>query len=225
MGKHTLPMNNKWTKEETEYLVKTYPHWGTTKIVKDLSIDLGRAMHKAFKMGLKMLPKSERKCIECNQNPQLDRWFTCRKCFNAQRKIKRRTRELSDTERFTDIVRSCRYRSQKQCGIKCDLTVDFLKKLYEEQNGLCFYSKLPMVFRQYGNGRNAYSISIDKKDGKKGYTKKNVVLCCWAANAGKYNFTIDEYVKFCKSVADNFNNEITRSLSSSLQRRFVQTPV
>jgi hypothetical protein len=56
----------------------------------------------------------------------------------------------------------------------------------------------------YGKGRSPYSVSLDQKKPSKGYTKNNVVLCCWAVNSGKSNLSIKEYINICKAVTKKY---------------------
>jgi hypothetical protein len=101
------------------------------------------------------------------------------------------------SERFNELLRSARKRS----SIKCDIDIKHLFKLWDDQKGLCYYSGLPMKFSKYGDGRNMYSVSPDQLIADGGYTKTNVVLCCWAVNAGKNSFPINEYINLCRAVA------------------------
>lgn len=189
---------NLWNKEQVEFLKETYSHWGTSKVVETFGIDLMRARHKADKLKLKMLPKSERLCIECQSGFQKKREYVCQECFNKNRKIYRRTAKFSMLQRFKEMVRAYKYRSDN-----CDIDAQFLIELYNKQNGLCHYSKLPMAFTKYGTGRNPYSVTVDQIIPKAGYTKNNVVLCCMAVNSGKSWLSVKEYVDVCKAVVYN----------------------
>lgn len=189
-----------WQTLEVAYLKKTYPHCGTVLFTKKFpNIPLCKVRSKCNKMGLTELPKKERVCIECGCFPQLDRYFLCRSCFNMERKKRRRTYSFSQRSRFLELLRTCRYRSKEPC----DLTVEFLELLWQQQGGLCFYSGLPMVFEGYGRGRNPFSLSIDRKDSSRGYKKDNVVLCCWSVNAGKHFMSVEEYVAVCEAVVQH----------------------
>jgi hypothetical protein len=189
---------NQWSREQIEFLKETYPHWGTLKIVEKFGIDLMRARHKADKLKLKMLPKSKRLCVECNSGYQKQREYVCQECFNKRRKIQRRNSPVSILQRFKEMVRAYKHRSDK-----CDIDAEFLVDLYNKQNGLCHYSKIPMTFTKYGTGRNPYSVTVDQVMPGAGYTKNNVVLCCMAVNSGKSWLSVKEYVDVCKKVVDN----------------------
>ena len=89
---------------------------------------------------------------------------------------------------FRDRVNRLRIRAS---GIVCDLVVDDLTALYRSQNGLCFYTDVPMEI-QKGNGKNRHSVSIDKIVPDLGYIRGNVVLCTYRSNAIKRDITLDE---------------------------------
>ena len=61
-----------------------------------------------------------------------------------------------------------------------DITHDYLIELFNNQKGLCAYSKIPMQFGTYLE--NNWTVSIERKDPLKGYTKDNVCLICWEFN-------------------------------------------
>ena len=82
-------------------------------------------------------------------------------------------------------------RRAKEQGVPCDLTGDFLEALWQEQDGLCFYTDYEMVWR-VGSGLTINSLSVDKIIPERGYVQSNVVLCTHRANTIKNNLTLDE---------------------------------
>lgn len=188
-----------WSEDEVSFLKETYPHFGTRSFLQKFPhINPMAARIKANTLMLRRLPQDQRRCLTCNQKPQMPRYFVCHECFKSQRKIARRTYNVSRDSRFRELLRTSRYRSRD----KSDLSVAFLNELWDKQAGLCFYSGLPMILKKFGTGRSPYSVSIDRKDSSIGYLKNNTVLCCWAVNAGKNNFSIEEYVKICSAVVN-----------------------
>ncbi len=87
----------------------------------------------------------------------------------------------------------------KRKNMNFDLTEEFLQKLYQMQNGKCYYSHIELDLQR---GNSDHSISIDRKDSSKGYTLDNVVLCSWAVNIMKSNLN-DEEFKFIISAIYN----------------------
>lgn len=80
-----------------------------------------------------------------------------------------------------------------------DLDLDFLIKLYNEQDGKCAYTKFPMQ----RIGRSNMSISVDRIDSDKGYVKGNVVLCLTCINLMKHKCSTNDFVRFCRIISEN----------------------
>ncbi len=66
-----------------------------------------------------------------------------------------------------------------------------LKKQYEEQNGLCYYTNLPLDATGY-QMNNQYCFVVDRIEPDKGYVLGNMVFCCNAINKIKSSFSIEE---------------------------------
>jgi dUTP pyrophosphatase len=92
---------------------------------------------------------------------------------------------------------SYRYRAQEN-GWDFDLDYKFLMELYEKQKGLCFYSKLPM---KLDGARDYDTLSLDRVDSTKGYTKDNVVLCLFCVNVFKSNYDLSALKKVFYSLS------------------------
>lgn len=76
---------------------------------------------------------------------------------------------------------------------------EYLCELWDNQDGKCYYSGLSMTYDR----NDLYTVSIDRIDSSKGYIIGNVALTCWAINNMKNSHTIEEFVYFCKTVADH----------------------
>lgn len=96
--------------------------------------------------------------------------------------------------------------AKKRAIPSSDLTTEYMVELWNNQKGKCYYSGIEMVPHVNGTGRSPYSPSIDRVVPSKGYVKGNVVWTCWACNAGKSIFSVEEYVSTCQAVVDNFKN-------------------
>lgn len=73
-----------------------------------------------------------------------------------------------------------------------DLTTDFLKDQWSNQNGCCFYSKIPLKF----SSTSLVGAQLDRIIPQKGYVKDNVVWCSKAVNSLKSNASIQEFTDF-----------------------------
>ena len=93
-------------------------------------------------------------------------------------------------ERYSHIKQS----SKKKNIIFSISKEDFIKQ-YNNQNGLCFYTDLPMICL-YGHGKQRDAVSVDKIIPEKGYAKGNVVFCLNRINMAKHDFSLEEIQKW-----------------------------
>lgn len=89
-----------------------------------------------------------------------------------------------------------------------DLTIEFIWELFEQQEGRCKLSGLPIVLdTSLGslnkNGYQKGTASLDRIDSSKGYTKGNVQWLHKEINQMKSCRTDKEFIYFCKAVALN----------------------
>lgn len=97
---------------------------------------------------------------------------------------------------FRFRVSAARHRCKKK-KLPFDITEDFIKELWNKQNGKCYYSGIDMIIDK----RNTpHSMSLDRKDSAKGYTQDNVVLTSFAINTMKLNFSISEFLEIIKAL-------------------------
>ena len=69
------------------------------------------------------------------------------------------------------------------------------------QNGLCYYSGLIMKSEGNASGFQVWQRpSIDKKIPSMGYTKGNIVWCCFSINAFKQDLTDVEFYEKLKTI-------------------------
>lgn len=84
-----------------------------------------------------------------------------------------------------------------------DITLEYLKQLWNKQEGKCALTNFPMSYQQSNGKRNPYSLSIDKIDPNKGYEVGNVQFVCFAANMMKGELSLSELKKFCQAIINN----------------------
>ena len=89
----------------------------------------------------------------------------------------------------------------KKTGLLFDLTQDYLRQLWEQQKGHCFYSGLPIGLER--NGCQWELASLDRKTPGLGYVMNNVVWTTRLINTSKGQRTAEEFIAFCKKVAYN----------------------
>ena len=79
-------------------------------------------------------------------------------------------------------------------NIEIDVDFDFIKNLWDKQNGLCYYTGIKMVFSGRIDRFQSWDCpSLDRKDPSKGYTKNNLCWCIFAVNSFKNSLTEKEF--------------------------------
>jgi hypothetical protein len=119
-------------------------------------------------------------------------------CDNSCSSLDMNHDDLTPFRRFAESAR----KTSKRKGLKTDITVEFLKQLYQQQNGICPYSGLRMILSpsKYREDRSVFNASLDRIDSSKGYVKGNVEFTCVLVNFGKNTFSKTEVEDFFRKV-------------------------
>jgi len=83
-----------------------------------------------------------------------------------------------------------------------DIDLIYLLNLYEQQQGRCALSGVPMTYLA-GNGRVATNISIDRIDSSAGYVRGNVQFVCNVVNRMKQDLPQNEFFVWCRRVLEH----------------------
>ncbi len=86
-----------------------------------------------------------------------------------------------------------------------NLTIDYLKTLWEKQEGVCPFTNWKLILPYDCDGALQTDISnasLDRIDNSKGYIVDNVRFVCVMANFARNKFTDDQLLEFCKAVAN-----------------------
>jgi signal recognition particle GTPase len=94
------------------------------------------------------------------------------------------------------------------------LTVEDIKEIYNKQNGLCYWFKVPLIPSLIK--KHPQQPSLDRLDNSKGYVKDNVVLSCYAANIGRNETNPDIWLDFL-DVMFNKTNKTKDKINKSIQ--------
>ncbi len=101
-------------------------------------------------------------------------------------------------------------RRVKSNGRECNITLEYLKQLWEKQGGRCPYTgwkldNLQTTTEWDSNVLHPKTASLDRIDSRKGYVFGNVQFVSVMANYAKRDFLEEELLKFCAAVF-NVNN-------------------
>jgi len=150
--------------------------------------------------------ETQKKCSKCSVIKNLDDFYTtqrghrCKECLLEGFKQKeRRVRLWQNT-----LLHDSKHRKTNHT-----LTVSDINEMFNNQNGLCYWFNIPLV--PSNKPKHPQQPSLDRLDRNKGYTKDNVVLCCYSANIGRNENDLDTWVQFLellKGTQNISNNNI-----------------
>jgi len=120
----------------------------------------------------------------------------CRDCARTYQREVYRTFEGQMKHR----VRAARGRAQR-FGLDFDLAVQDLLELWDEQDGKCAISGLPMVIDSgEEKGKQAFRPSVDRIVPKRGYVRGNIRLVTTIVNFGINKWGLDPFLAMCEGV-------------------------
>lgn len=98
------------------------------------------------------------------------------------------------------------YRSKKK-GVKSDLTLEYLKELWNKQDGICPYTgikmELPRTTADEHIKKTPTKASLDQIIPSKGYIKGNVEFVCYSVNVAKNDFSKQQMINFINQIKDS----------------------
>lgn len=154
----------------------------------------------------------QKQCSKCGESKGLTEFYEkqrggkCKECvLQRGREYKKRTRLDPDFRKIegkkqkerrvrlwqNTLIHDSRYR-----GIKNNLTVDDINEMFDNQNGLCYWFKIPLI--PSNKHKHPQQPSLDRLDRNKGYIKDNIVLTCYSANIGRNENDLDTWLEFLK---------------------------
>jgi len=165
------------------------------------------------------------KCYECQKEFSLktkefrrkvkngrpvDRFFCSRSCTSSHANRFHTTRRVPASQwgnqyskkgEFAEILKRCRTRAKK-AGKPFDIDDDYLIEIWEKQNGLCSYTKIPMIKPKWNSKKQPNLASLDRIDSSNGYVKGNVQFVCYSINIAKNDFTEEQFLPFIKMLME-----------------------
>jgi len=83
----------------------------------------------------------------------------------------------------------------KERGVKFHVNLDYIKKLYDLQGGMCAYTGEEMLIST-GKGLLDKTLSFDRFDNSKGYEAGNILLCTRLINSVKNNLSLEMFSEY-----------------------------
>ena len=148
-------------------------------------------------------------CKICGETKTIDNFYKSQRSMKCKDCTLQMTREYKKERRKNLEFRKSEGIKQKERRVRLwqntlindskrgrehDLTVNDINEIYERQNGLCYWFKVPLI--PSNKLKHPQQPSLDRLDGNKGYTKNNVVLSCYSANIGRNENNIDVWQNF-----------------------------
>lgn len=119
-----------------------------------------------------------------------------------EQKLSKRAESLRYNNSISKIL-NYRIKKAKQRANKFkmdfNLDLDYLTKVFNTQNGKCFYSQRKLDL----GSNNQNTITIDRINSDFGYVKGNVVLCCFCVNSAKNELSMEEFNLLIKDLFMN----------------------
>jgi hypothetical protein len=153
-----------------------------------------------------------KKCSICQTEKELKDFYTsqrgtkCKECIlkitREYKRDKRKDKEFKELEgqkqkeRRVRLWQNTLIHDSKHRGIENTLTINDINELFEKQNGLCYWFKIPLI--PSNKHKHPQQPSLDRLDRNKGYVKDNVVLTCYSANIGRNENDLDTWMEFLK---------------------------
>jgi hypothetical protein len=101
---------------------------------------------------------------------------------------------------FRYYLRNCQKRFQE-----CNLTLEYLQQVWEQQDGFCPYSKVKLILNTHclRHPDKRFTASLDRIDSTKGYITGNVQFTSMAINYLKNTMSHQETIEFLQLLAKN----------------------
>lgn len=127
----------------------------------------------------------------------LDKERQRQKLYRRNNKVKVQEQRKEYNKRWNARLKSRFIRWQRGAGQR-DIPFDLTLEQLESMPLICYYTGETLTLE--GNKWN--TISLDRLDSSKGYTKDNVVYCCVFVNLMKHELSYDQLIDTCKSILD-----------------------
>lgn len=132
----------------------------------------------------------------------------CRDCEKIERKVNRTPDYRKEYKLRKQALDPVKFHIQERISTwrkkanNPELSVEFLVGLWGMQQGMCYYTKQPMVLTGTTSTRwdNA---SLDRLNPKLGYIEGNLVWCTYRANSMKGQLNLPDFIELCRVIGES----------------------
>lgn len=119
--------------------------------------------------------------------------------------------------KIKNCIRICERREGNRSMF--DLTVEYLKELYEKQNGKCYISGKELSTNMHSD----WKISIERLNQNNGYIKENIAFICLEFQSGFRQWNKEKFQQFCENYP--FNEEIIENFDEKCKQALVKNTI
>lgn len=91
-------------------------------------------------------------------------------------------------------------------GLDFEITIEYVWEIFKSQNFKCALSGIDLCFSETRKQRGLRTVSIDRKDNKKGYVLGNIQLVHKVINIMKNKLNDEEFIKYCNLISEHNKN-------------------
>ncbi len=179
-----------------------------TGFIRDRMNDLNLWTEQRIKAtkNSELKPSGVKICWTCGvtKDLKLDFYKNSSRCCKgcARKRSVKQNQDYREVPNLSKLLNKKMGEAKGRLNRDFDLTLEFLLKLFHDQNGKCFYSGIPLADFT-GSPR---TVSIDRIDSSKGYTQDNVALSCKHMNLLKNDLDIESLLDLAQKITDNAEN-------------------
>jgi hypothetical protein len=180
---------------------------------RSLEINSPDYLHRCTKCGIlkpntEYSPSPNNRVINSRGRNFVTSCKSCRNTYSSSKEVLERKRlaaPISRQKNRINVIFWSSVTNAKKRNLEHTISILDLKALFEDQLGLCYYTGKPMLRDIRDISSNDDSVSIDRVDSSKGYTKENIVLCRWVINRMKNDIPFDIFLKLISEINTKFN--------------------